>query len=403
VEPNIETFNALIRVSAAAKDMTNAQRWLEEAVQMVRVLNIGTFHAMLRAIRQSGEDSSVEVWVEKLMNMGLQPDVECCNLIIGIYADKQMTVKAEEWLAITEHNLGITPNVGTFNAAISAHTGAGDIQLAERLVQVMQNRGLEPDAETYMLLIGDGRSYRRPKVVKRWANRMKEHCKDVTVAAYTSVIGAWAAVGNADQAEEWFSKMMQEGKQTAEALALVVDTLVLSNQVNGQLTAQDWVQECQGAGTPLSPAVYAALASQDVYDGDFEQVEARMQQMEAEGFRMNEDSLIALLLAYANARPQQPRLAEQMFKQQMLGGNIRATREMFEALRAAVGGARCLALRRELKLSSTSDVENFGNPLHIPTGRKAGMESFLPKKGPPNRQWAVLAPPAPKSPVLTWE
>ncbi|CAE7737266.1 unnamed protein product, partial [Symbiodinium sp. CCMP2456] len=61
----------------------------------------------------------------------------------------------------------------------------------------------------------------------------------------------------------------------------------------------------------LSPGVYAARASADVFLGDYEQVEARMQQMEADGLEIDEDALTMLLLAYAYAEPRQTLLAEQ--------------------------------------------------------------------------------------------
>merc|ERR1712060_723498 len=80
-----------------------------------------------------------------------------------------------------------------------------------------------------------------------------------------------------------------------------------------------------------------------------------MQQMEAEGLEMDEESLAALLLSYANAEPQQNQLAEQVFKQQMFRGKTQATRKVLQSLRAAVGGARCLELRREMKLVDDDD------------------------------------------------
>eukprot|EP00435_Cladocopium_sp_Y103_P006302 s1846_g2.t1 len=111
----------------------------------------------------------------------------------------------------------------------------------------------------------------------------------------------------------------------------------------------------------LTAKVYAARASADVISGDFEQVEARMQQMEAVGLEIDEDALTVLLLAYGYAKPQQTLLAEQMFKQQMLRGKVRATREVLEALRLAVGGARCLQLRRELQIGSCLSAKACGH------------------------------------------
>merc|ERR1712032_1552217 len=177
---------------------------------------------------------------------------------------------------------------------------------------------------------------------------------ELDARSFTAVIGAFASVDDVRSAEEWFARMVDNGIPTADALATVVEALVLSSQNEGLETAEEWINQLNDVVEP-SQSVYAALAAADVEAGDFEQVEARMQQMEANGLEINEVSLTALLLAYANAKPQQSQLAEQMFKQHMFRGKMMATRPVLEALRAAVGGARCLSLRRELKLTDQAE------------------------------------------------
>eukprot|EP00434_Breviolum_minutum_P013712 symbB.v1.2.012089.t1/scaffold822.1/size350215/16 len=127
-------------------------------------------------------------------------------------------------------------------------------------------------------------------------------------------------------------------------------------------------------------------------------VEARMQQMEADGLEIEEDSLTVLLLAYGYAKPQQTLLAEQMFKQQMLRGKVRATREVLEALRLAVGGARCLQLRRELQIGS----EKKSPDAAIDYAAKSAAGKNRKPKGR-SRIWKSFLPPDPPAKRLKWE
>merc|ERR1711879_320637 len=152
--------------------------------------------------------------------------------------------------------------------------------------------------------------------------------------------------------EDWYSAAVDKGRPTAEALAALITALMLHGDPDDRLeTAEEWIEVTKQLLVEPTPAVYAALAAADVVSGDFEQVEARMQQMEMDGLEMNADSLTALLLSYANSDPQQRQIAEQVFKQQMLRGRVKPTRDVLEALRAACGGARCLDLRRQLDIS----------------------------------------------------
>jgi len=396
VEPDIHTFNALIGIVATNGDLEGAERWLKQIQDAGLQPSLETFRLLLNAARVGRQTMAMEAWIERMMEGGITPDVACINEVIGAFAEAKRMRKVEEWLAIMQQTLRITPDVESYNLAIGGYAETGDLSQAERLMQEMLDAGLQPDARSYTLLTGDGSYGRDLAVVKTWSERLKTSGVDVDASSYRAVIGAWAAAGHADEAEDWFARMVKEGKATTEALALIVDTLVLSGGAEGFETAQAWVDEVRTAGVEPTPAVYAALASADVFRGDFEQVEARLQQMEAEGVEMDADSLAALLLSYANAEPPQSQLAEQVFKQQMLRGRIRASRQLMEALRAAVGGSRCLSLRRELKLFTSPQGEAAAPGPGPRRGLNTAVDELYGKDGKPlsyaRKQWAHLRP-----------
>jgi len=396
VMPDMETYNALMYVTAKSASPEETQKWFEEAETAGHTPNIESFRNVFHSFRQAGETAEVERWIERMMETGLQLDIGCCNEVIGAFADTKMMQKAEEWMAIAEGSLGLKLNTETYNIAIGGHVSMGNMERAESVVQRLVDDGLQPNVQTYTSLIGDGTYHRDLLVVDRWSKDLEAAGLELDATAFESVIGAWSAVNNAERAEAWFSKMVEAGLQTSTALATVVDALVLSGGAESAEAAQEWIDQCIAAGMKLTPAVYAALSSVDVFSGDFEQVEARMQQMEADGIDMDEDSLTTLLLAYANAEPQQSQLAEQMFKAQMLGGKMRASRQVLEALRAAVGGGRCLALRRELKLAEDFTKEQERTKMLNPG-------EWTPPTRIGSKPWAALAEALKKPKQLSWE
>jgi len=389
VMADISTINSLLTVSLGALDVSSAESWFREAEEAGMVPILETFRIVLQTLGKTGSTELAEVWLEKLMDSGLQPDTGCCNAIVEAFAKKENMKKVEEWIIISERRLGVKLDVETYNTAIAGYTALGNTENAERIFQQMKDRGVKPTVQSYAFLIGDGKTrFSNAVAVARWTEELRGTGMPLDAATYTAIVGAWVSVGDVPQAESWFSEMVDQGEPTSEALALVVDALVLSQSMEGLETAEEWVEQARQLGTQMTPAVYAALTSADVFSGDFEQVEARMQQMEADGLEMNEDSLVALLLAYGNAEPQQTQLAEQVFKQQMLRGKVAATRDVLEALRSAVGGARCLQLRRDLQINTSPDTDS--------PSRRA-------RKKRKSRQWAQFATHQVKEKTIAWE
>ncbi|CAE8597808.1 unnamed protein product, partial [Polarella glacialis] len=398
VLPDNSVYHALMEVAAEAARPGQAELWLKRSWQEGFEPDLISFRWMLRAIRKAGDTAQIESWVERLMNAGLKPDISCVNEVIGLFSEQAKMDKVAEWLGVAEQSLKLTFEAETYNLAIAAYTNAGDIEAAEAMMEKMTNEGVSPTAKTFALMVGDGKSPRGNDVVERYAQRLIDENFELDGEIYTSVIGAWAAAGNAQAAEEWYSRMVEQQLDTPEALALLVDALVLSGGAEGEALAEEWITQAKESDMELTPAVYAARASADVFRGDFEQVEARMQQMEVDGLAIDEDCLTVLLLSYARATPQQPLLAEQMFKQQILRGKMLATKEVLEALRAAVGGSRCLALRRELQISAAQRADIMDR---MSSDNLGSISDKYKKSG--RRVWKKFRPPEMAEESLKWE
>ncbi|CAK0801153.1 unnamed protein product, partial [Prorocentrum cordatum] len=178
----------------------------------------------------------------------------------------------EEWLAIMHQAFPGTLDADVFNMAMRAYASQDRVRQAERVFEYMEGMGVQPNAESYAILTGDGAAYRDPSAVEQWSQRLLDAGVEIDQQSYVAVIGAWAGAGDASKVDEWFMRMVGERKHNADALALVVDTLMLVGGEENEETALEWVSQFRDAGMPLSPAVYAAMVSGDVYSGDFEQV-----------------------------------------------------------------------------------------------------------------------------------
>eukprot|EP00438_Fugacium_kawagutii_P024951 Skav213208 [mRNA] locus=scaffold2826:500216:507192:- [translate_table: standard] len=111
-----------------------AEQWMNEAWQEGHEPTLQSFKYLLRSLRKSSDTVKVETWFERLMQMQLQPDMDCVNEIIGAYVEQENLDKAIEWKAIAKR-LGLLPNVETYKLLISTYAKMGFMQEAEDLFE----------------------------------------------------------------------------------------------------------------------------------------------------------------------------------------------------------------------------------------------------------------------------
>merc|ERR1719254_474988 len=92
-------------------------------------------------------------------------------------------------------------------------------------------------------------------------------------------------------------------------------------------------------GVRPNVVAYASLAKPFAHTGDWQEVEKIAGEMRAQGLRMNDYFLYALLLAYANGRPRQDARAEKALREAVAGG-VKANRYILNALARALGRPR---------------------------------------------------------------
>merc|ERR1719326_2487218 len=129
------------------------------------------------------------------------------------------------------------------------------------------------------------------------------------VVAYSSAIDACSKAGEPEQALRIFERMVDRG--------------IRPNIVS-----------------------YSSLARPFARKGDWATVERLGKQMEADGLRMNEYFLYALLDSYTVSKPRQPARAERAFREAMAKG-LEANEHVTMALRRVLGREQARALVKE--------------------------------------------------------
>merc|ERR1719433_2522098 len=196
------------------------------------------------------------------------------------------------------------------------------------------------------------------------------------VVTYSSMIDAYAKVGDRDGAERWHRRMLERGLQpnvhtfssvitacakSGDALAasrylvsmekaqIQPDIVVYGSVLNACAKAGDRerakkvFQHMQASGIQPNGFVYSSMAQSLGYCGDWVGVEELERMMTEAGDSMTEHFLCAQLLSYARASPRQPQRAEAAFIDARAKG-IPVNSHVLRAFRRAAGAARCKQL-----------------------------------------------------------
>ncbi|CAJ1399718.1 unnamed protein product [Effrenium voratum] len=189
VQPEAGIFHELMHVAAEAGNPAAAEQWMNDAWQEGFEPDLQTFKYILRSLRKAQDTVQLETWFERLMQMKLQPDMECVNEIIGAFADQENLDKAVEWTAIAKR-LGLSPDVQTYKLLIASYLKLGLLQEAEGVIEEIA----QPSADVFVLLIGDGRTYREPQMVQRWAQRLLDAGIDIdSLGLRLALVDSWEA------------------------------------------------------------------------------------------------------------------------------------------------------------------------------------------------------------------
>ncbi|XP_057453074.1 pentatricopeptide repeat-containing protein At2g15630, mitochondrial-like [Lotus japonicus] len=147
-----------------------------------------------------------------MQEKGMKPDVYTYNTLMSGYA-KRKYMDANKGLLYDEMvEKRIQPNLLTYNTMMLACCRCWEVEEAQKLFDEMKTRGINPDYNSYNLLIG---GYSDKKGVMKEAFRVYDEMLkmgfDPTITTYDSLIIGLCNENEVEHAEELLKEMVSKG------------------------------------------------------------------------------------------------------------------------------------------------------------------------------------------------
>jgi len=217
VNPNIQVYNAAIRVCGEAGDPKRAFKLLEEVEEAGIERTEITYGSLMTACQRVGDIQSASKVFRKLKEDGIVPNeiiygaaISCCR----------KSKQSERALLLLKKMMkeGLIPNVATLNTVLMAQVearGKGDSERAVLVYKIMKSRFVEesgrPNRQTYNILINFFNSCLQPYTAEAFLKKMREDGFHPDVDLFTKTVTAYERTGQPLKAIELMESMQEYG------------------------------------------------------------------------------------------------------------------------------------------------------------------------------------------------
>jgi pentatricopeptide repeat protein len=217
VRPNIQVYNAAIRVCAEAHDLNRALRLLEEIKNEGIERTVITYGSLMTACERVGCVESVSAVFRSMKADGIAPNeiiygaaISCCR----------KAGESERALLLLRKMIqeDLSPNVATFNTVIVAQTEGRsnrDIERAVLVYKLMTSRFASSDArpnrQTYTLLVQFLVYNKQPLNAEVFLQKMRENGFVPDVDLYTATVTGYERTGQPLKALRLMESMEEAG------------------------------------------------------------------------------------------------------------------------------------------------------------------------------------------------
>jgi pentatricopeptide repeat domain-containing protein 1 len=252
VNPNIQVYNAAIRVCAEACDLQRAFKLLEEVEEAGIERTEVTYGTLMTACERVGCMESASKVFRKLRDDGIVPNeiiygaaISCCR----------KSKQSERALLLLRKMIkeGLSPNTATFNTVLMAQTETrtkADIERAVVVYKLMKSKfsakaGL-PNRQTYNILVYFFASIRQPLMAEAFLKKMPEDGFKPDVDLFTATVAAYERSGQPLKAVKLMESMQADGYDFYSVKVLnsaFKKAIKLVNKVGQSLSPSDSSQE----------------------------------------------------------------------------------------------------------------------------------------------------------------
>ncbi|EPS58459.1 hypothetical protein M569_16353, partial [Genlisea aurea] len=151
-QPNVVTYNILLRAFAQAKNIEQVNALFKELDGSIISPDVLTYNGVMDAYGKNGMIREMELVLSKMKSAQIKPDVITFNLLIDAYGRRQEFDKMEQVFKSLMHSKE-KPTVPTFNSMITNYGKARLRDKADATYQKMIGMGYKPSYVTHESLI----------------------------------------------------------------------------------------------------------------------------------------------------------------------------------------------------------------------------------------------------------
>ena len=159
--PGLETFNTLINASAKLGNLAKVRHWMKELQAMGFVPDQVTHCSYMDVLARKGMAHETEkMWLEVRDELDEEHSIMACHNVIsawGNYAkeasNKEQILKHVRGFVANMEKKGWMHNVVTLNVYLKVIKECNEPDLAEFILQQMQGSLIEPNLQTYVIVI----------------------------------------------------------------------------------------------------------------------------------------------------------------------------------------------------------------------------------------------------------
>lgn len=215
LEADSSTYTALIDTAVRSGDLEEGRRWLEKATQDGASLDRDSVRAFLEGAAGREDLVATKFWLDQSLASGMPLSDTAANAAVFLIAKKEGMAMVKTMLsqADLDPSTWLRGEAAMMNGLIRRvmNGNVPSFGSAERMYEECLSAGVEPDGDTFRILITEAVNLGELKLAARWFGRSVERGVLPHVSTLNAIIGEAARVSGLARAEHWFEKARAAG------------------------------------------------------------------------------------------------------------------------------------------------------------------------------------------------
>lgn len=210
VQPNVFTYNILIRGFCAIREFDRGLGFFSEMERIGCLPNVVTYNTLIHAHCKVGLVDEAYKYMKLLSVKNLEPNLISYNVIINGLCREGRMEKTSEILEEMSRK-GLVPDEVTYNTLVNGYCKDGDFHQALVLHAKMIRNGLSPNVITYTSLISSMCKARNLHRAMEFFDQMIVRGLQPNERTYTTLIDGFCQQGCLDEAYRVLDEMSKSG------------------------------------------------------------------------------------------------------------------------------------------------------------------------------------------------